>query len=167
MECMDMCGGCASLENCDDGVCDEAEGENCENCPGDCPCPDELVCYKGICCETDCEGKECGDDGCGGECGECGPGFLCGGQGLCGEIPTCEVIGGIHCDEAVEGDTTGHKNLLEDYSDSPGSCFVWSQSGPEVAYEFFSVGDDEVTAELEYDSWSIDLDVLVTESACS
>ena len=28
-------------------------------------------------CQPDCEGKECGDDGCGGSCGECGEGEEC------------------------------------------------------------------------------------------
>ena len=28
-------------------------------------------------CEPDCEGRECGDDGCGGSCGECNTGYTC------------------------------------------------------------------------------------------
>ena len=31
-ECIDICGGCASLENCDDGECAGNEGENCGIC---------------------------------------------------------------------------------------------------------------------------------------
>jgi len=41
-------------------------------------------------CACDCEGKECGTDGCGGICGECGNGQVCG-QGACGAWPsTCQ-----------------------------------------------------------------------------
>ena len=39
--------------------------------------PDE-ECVHGECkCMPDCEGKECGDDGCGGSCGECPDGLVC------------------------------------------------------------------------------------------
>ncbi|MBR58378.1 MAG: hypothetical protein CMH54_10200 [Myxococcales bacterium] len=34
-------------------------------------------------CTPDCEGKECGDDGCDGVCGTCDEGQLCGMDGLC------------------------------------------------------------------------------------
>lgn len=66
-------------------------------------------------CTPNCEGKECGDDGCGGTCGECPPGVDCvgykcvvncipeggiffpGGTETCCEglvaVPECEVIG--------------------------------------------------------------------------
>jgi len=35
------------------------------------PCQEGFVCYQEVCCEPQCEGKKCGDDGCGGNCGEC------------------------------------------------------------------------------------------------
>ena len=39
-------------------------------------------------CEQECEGKECGDDGCGGSCGNCAPSDTCiNGQCVC--VPTC------------------------------------------------------------------------------
>ena len=34
-------------------------------------------------CVPNCNGKECGADGCGGSCGSCGPGETCNDQGLC------------------------------------------------------------------------------------
>jgi hypothetical protein len=45
-------------------------------------------------CQSDCFGKECGDDGCGGDCGWCPDGFVCQdykcmGLGGCKEIVTC------------------------------------------------------------------------------
>ncbi len=33
--------------------------------------------------EADCNGKQCGDDGCGGSCGSCGSDFTCNSAGLC------------------------------------------------------------------------------------
>jgi len=32
---------------------------------------------EAVACQPDCNGKECGDDGCGGECGPCAEGFNC------------------------------------------------------------------------------------------
>ena len=45
-------------------------------------CPGEAVCLgygdgESYCCTPDCDGKECGDDGCGGTCGECPQGQEC------------------------------------------------------------------------------------------
>ena len=37
-----------------------------------CESPD--VCVNALCCFPDCEGRQCGDDGCGGICGDCGLG---------------------------------------------------------------------------------------------
>lgn len=37
-------------------------------------------------CVPDCEGKECGDDGCGGSCGQCEMGYYCD-DGICVECP--------------------------------------------------------------------------------
>ena len=56
---------CFDFNDCCDGVC--------QVCAGD---------YPEICCDSACNGKECGDDGCGGSCGSCGEGSICDG-GLC------------------------------------------------------------------------------------
>ena len=63
------------VAGCGNGVCEQ--GENCQNCPKDCPCQAGEKCFKGKCCRPDCTNKECGDDGCGGLCGACGPGQRC------------------------------------------------------------------------------------------
>jgi hypothetical protein len=62
-------------------------------------------------CEADCEGKECGDDGCGGSCGTCLPGFACNEQQLCECVPAAETCDGKDndCDALVDeglGSTT-------------------------------------------------------------
>jgi len=87
-ECLEQCGGCLPLENCGDGDCDYDEGEGCANCPDDCACEGEDVCLANDCCTPDCEGKECGDDGCGGECPACPDGSVCVGTDCC--TPDCD-----------------------------------------------------------------------------
>ena len=77
MICTDICGGCGLLENCGDGECQFDEGETCYNCPDDCACNAGETCVMGECCLPDCEGLECGDDGCGGSCGDCPFGLYC------------------------------------------------------------------------------------------
>jgi len=42
-------------------------------------------------CTGDCDGKECGSDGCGGSCGDCGPTEICNVAGQC--ISTCDNDG--------------------------------------------------------------------------
>ncbi len=50
-------------------------------------------------CEPDCDGKDCGDDGCGGACGSCVPGFSCGDDFTC-------TLGGS-ADDVVGGSDSG------------------------------------------------------------
>ena len=162
MECVE-CGSCAlPLESCGDATCDPAVFENCASCDADCACGEGEVCADGFCCATDCDGKECGIDGCGGVCGECLPGDFCNDGFLCEPLPTCEVMEAIACDETKEGDTTGHENLLEEYS-----CAGWDESGPEIGYSFTSDIDDTVTVTIEYDAELTDLDILGVAQTCT
>lgn len=52
-------------------------------------------------CQPDCNGKQCGSDGCGGQCGTCGAGDTCDGAGQCvgGCTPDCsaKACGGDGC----------------------------------------------------------------------
>ncbi len=60
-------------------------------------CGAGTVCHAGTCCSSaaNCEGKECGTDGCGGECGVCaGPQDLC-------------LEGGCICQPACDGKQCG------------------------------------------------------------
>ena len=43
-----------------------------------------LTCHDGHCCDYNCDGKVCGDDGCGGVCGECQDSLVCC-EGQCDE----------------------------------------------------------------------------------
>jgi hypothetical protein len=46
-------------------------------------------------CTPNCDGKECGDDGCGGSCGDCGGGACY--DGVCHTGPGCEASGAPSC----------------------------------------------------------------------
>ncbi len=61
-------------------------------CDGQCHlwndcCPDvcDFCNYNWCDCEPDCQGKECGNDGCGGSCGQCVGGEFCDSDGSCSE----------------------------------------------------------------------------------
>ena len=70
---------------CPDGTC--GLNETPSTCPKDCmaSCGNHqcevgetwLGCPVDCQCESDCEEKECGDDGCGGSCGDCSEGDVC------------------------------------------------------------------------------------------
>jgi len=84
--CGGSCGYCEDNEECLNGIC-ECKYEKCyDNC-----CDEVEVCYNSSCCSPDCQGKECGSDGCGGECEPgCGAGETCNSEGICEIcIPDC------------------------------------------------------------------------------
>ena len=60
------CGACGQHELCQNNSC-VCEFEGC----GEVCCQQGQVCAAGACCTPDCNGVECGADGCGGSCGEC------------------------------------------------------------------------------------------------
>jgi hypothetical protein len=104
--CMNDCGqNCDVQAPCGNGVCGDA-GETCQTCPEDCGCTDPQVCFAGTCCQPDCEGASCGDDGCGGICGSCPDSEWCQ-EGVCvpgqpgcipSEAPGCN---GCACEACV------------------------------------------------------------------
>jgi N-acetylneuraminic acid mutarotase len=89
--CPGDCGAC-----CGDDACTAGHGEDCTTCPADCGCPAGDVCDPAArdcvaACVPDCNGRQCGDDGCGGLCGRCAGGQLCDDTGACVNIcqPNC------------------------------------------------------------------------------
>ena len=91
----DVCGAgvCAgpTLVDCDDvnvcteDSCDLESGCNNDVLPDETPCgiSPSWQCHDGECiCIKDCQGKECGPDGCGGLCGMCFNGVMCD-NGVC------------------------------------------------------------------------------------
>ncbi|MBW2699201.1 MAG: putative metal-binding motif-containing protein [Deltaproteobacteria bacterium] len=80
----ELCGD--QLDNDCDGVTDPAA--LCDDLCALIDCPDGMACdpSTGECvpiCAEQCQGKECGPDGCGGSCGLCPTGEFCNRQGLC------------------------------------------------------------------------------------
>ena len=130
--CLFDCGGCGVDETCGDGTCLGAE--NCVNCLDDCGCDDSTVCFEYECCAPDCDGKECGDNGCGGVCGGCDPGYICNAAQLCEEcIPACDGkecgddgCGG-QCGECPEGESCQTGLCVGDSDEYPAACRGFSQ----------------------------------------
>ena len=97
---------CTTHEDCIHGLCYPSFASNDPVCT--CPCFDECPtpfecmwsgndgpdiifgCFPP--CEPDCEGKECGDDGCGGSCGDCGAEQVCTLEGNCCAEDCCGQI---------------------------------------------------------------------------
>ncbi|RJO68582.1 MAG: hypothetical protein C4523_07500 [Myxococcales bacterium] len=77
--CGGICGICGDNETCaPDSQCVCADVE----CDGAC-CEIGEVCHEDACCMPDCDGKDCGPDGCGGSCGACDANATCTVEGLC------------------------------------------------------------------------------------
>jgi hypothetical protein len=68
-QCGGSCGVCDLGQFCMDGTCEDL------TCAEGMCLREDLVCVP--CCEKDCTGKACGDDGCGGSCGDCDDGNAC------------------------------------------------------------------------------------------
>ena len=90
---------CSDGNECTANTCDSVEGCVVANIDNGISCGqlEGWTCLEGEChCQLQCDGKECGPDGCGGDCGACEAGFACSEEGLCGEScsPNC---GGIAC----------------------------------------------------------------------
>lgn len=91
-----------------------------ELCGGD-PCP----------CAGDCEGKECGGDGCGGTCGTCSnPNAVCTSEGKCC-VPNCA---GKECGTDGCGGQCGECQKNE-YCDENGQCQVCSCGDKNCGYD--------------------------------
>ena len=74
--------GCI-MEYCPEGSSPDCAGEVMQGA-----CADEwYACQE---CTPDCEGKQCGDNGCGGDCGECPGGYACDNFGYCLCQPYCD-----------------------------------------------------------------------------
>ena len=86
--CAGNCGGSPNRGECHcDAVCVEL---------GDC-CADACA-SCGHCCVPDCDGKQCGDDGCGGRCGTCGADEFCDGD-QCRADECAGLDDGAPCDD--------------------------------------------------------------------
>ena len=95
--CGGTCGTCGNNEECKEGMCECIAG--IEACKDVC-CDKDVVCFEDQCCIPDCDGKDCGDDGCGGSCGACEEHFQCE-EGTCVYQPWC---GDSNCDTEHDED---------------------------------------------------------------
>jgi hypothetical protein len=115
----DCCGGncfgqrcAAKVTTCSGQVCSPA-GTGC--CAGEGCCqPPANQCnttggQAGLCCAPNCNGRECGPDGCGndGTCGSCLPGQTCSANGKCQGQPSCKTLDQA-CTSAAECCSTDH-----------------------------------------------------------
>ena len=136
--CGGTCGGCAvgevcAVGQCTNSYCDGQCTSGAIDCGPDCECFCDNDCFyfgnccPGICdvcapefpndcCQTQCEGKTCGDDGCGGSCGGCPPGQICDEA-----FSFC-----IQCAPACDGKTCGDDGC----GASCGDCSVGNECDP-------------------------------------
>ena len=98
--CETKCWKFADSEPCGDFQTCQFDECTCQftDCPDGCCGSADHVCFNDGCCLPDCEGLECGDDGCGGTCGECGEGCFCA-DGECDCSGNCPEDG---CSEGVK-----------------------------------------------------------------
>ena len=120
---------CTDGNPCTEDACDP-DTAGCVFLPLDdqSPCGDQGVCVEGQCvCVPDCDGMECGDDGCDGSCGECAEGDYCAG-GAC-ITPFCGnglIEGNEECDDgnADTGDGCTPECLMQTYLPAPGDVII-------------------------------------------
>lgn len=97
--CDDCCvaGECVSRSQCDadtmaPDAADPQTGDAQSQSDGGCvpACSPGFHCHDGECrCVPECEGMECGSDGCGGSCGTCAWNDICD-DGICICVPACD-----------------------------------------------------------------------------
>ena len=130
---------CTSGGSCDPGL--TCLSEVCVDAmfpqPEDTVAPEDTVYVQDVCI-PECDGKECGPDGCGGQCGQCSgqdacvdgacvcqpecDGKACGGDGCGGNCGTCPA--GESCDggQCVVTCGDGQCGTGEDQCNCPGDC---------------------------------------------
>jgi len=96
----ESCGECGENGICADGLCECTHGKCSSVC-----CEIGTVCSQGACCAPQCEGRNCGDNGCGGKCGDCGmhevcENRICVGAPWCGD-GQCDAASGENCEDCV------------------------------------------------------------------
>lgn len=95
-----LCSPCADC--CDgSGVCQPGTADNACGSSGACEmCPSGEWCQGQTCvCKPNCDGKQCGPDGCGGQCGSCRSCETCQSDGTC--LSTCS--NGRICSRLISG----------------------------------------------------------------
>ena len=199
--CGGACGVCAEGDACHTGVCVDPVWScagHCDDTTGQCWCDEACFefedCCEDVCdwcpdlegcaqaCVPDCEGKECGDDGCGGSCGECVPGQVCEQdvcavpscqtdldcppgywcpESTCEEIPACPLSPTIGCGSDIPGSTQGLQAGWDGYGCTGPAIY----GGPEHVYKLVITPETLVTVELS--NAPFDSAIFVLEDYCS
>jgi hypothetical protein len=155
-------------------ICEEDEIANCENsCTianwlGDAFCDSKLNCEalnwdENDCepCYPDCEGKNCGSDGCNAFCGVCSIGMLCGDEQVCvepGQGSNCNdpfIVGAVPWN--ASGDTKlTTANFQTETGGCPGVNNAYGAGSNDHVYEFTPELSGVYTATItaEFDSLS-------------
>ena len=126
--CDGTCGTCGEF-----GACKTDNTCLCEfqKCQGAC-CTEGEVCFGSTCCLPDCEGKQCGDDGCDGSCGpydgQCDDGNPC-------TTDSCNANG--ICDYSPNEEPSDDGNPCTD----PDGCEEGVCSGTLKSLEELTIGD--------------------------
>ncbi len=155
----------AGFYDCGTDGSEEPSGTAPKDCAGcDPKCGPGFKCVQGQCevCTPQCEGKQCGKDGCGGTCGTCDGSLICTPAGQCVEVPLCKMAGAFHCDEAHSGTTVGVPNTLQDYP-----CWFDYLNGGEVGFSFYAAVDDTVQVDFQAGDGAADLYLLVLSGSCA
>ena len=133
--CLPTCAAWCNLQSFECGTHAAVGPTDTDN--GEClcgQCPEGDTCTDaGTCCIPDCDGKECGDDGCGGSCGQCDYEDECSEDGTCVCIPDCgdqtgpiPDCGSDGCGGYCECPGEGGECLEKDYDPEEGPWgFCW------------------------------------------
>jgi len=109
------------LEICGDWVCGTKEGCECGTCLGA-----NMLCTEGECiCQPNCDGKDCGANGCGGVCGECTDGKVCDPDNSTCAVPgVCEPTFDAHVGKLnyLAIGVGGHAGEALDVDGDPTTC---------------------------------------------
>lgn len=112
-------------------------------------------CSDGECmeCQPDCEGRQCGSDGCEGSCGHCEGEFVCDEtSGRCGAV-TCEPTRQLACGDRIEGLTFSGGDATDDIIfNGCGGLDFFNGTGPEMVFSF----DDPDAYSVSIETGSID-----------
>jgi len=128
---------CGDGNDCTEDFCDPSAGCGHDDVPDGAECEDGDVCKDGECsCVPQCDGKECGPDGCGAECGACDAeaGMQCV-DGACQCIPKCA---GQQCGDDGCGGVCGVCGCGE--ACEAGQCAVHACDQQECGFDFEGCG---------------------------
>lgn len=127
-------------------------------------------CADGECmaCQPDCDGRQCGDDGCEGSCGQCEGDLVCDEMsGLCGDV-TCESTRQLACGDRIDLNFAG----ADATNDIIFNGCLWdidffNGTGPEMVFSFEDSEAYSVSIETHSSDYLINLLTPGLSGACA